>query len=185
MIDKNDKAEAMKTKKSLLFYILLNILISAATTLIVLLIWQLAHPTPDVSITLTDPNATSNNSDENVENTAVASQPTTEFLQEGLNITISSVVGAGNLDMEYIQILNQSGGAINLSEWRIQNGRGQQFTFPAMILNQDGAVEVHSKAGTNTVIELYWQSDAPIWQSGDTVTLFDASGETQATYQIP
>ncbi len=87
--------------------------------------------------------------------------PTTEFLQEGLTIAIPTVVGAGNLEMEYVQILNQSDGAINLNGWQVQNGRGQQFTFPAMILNRDGAVEVHSKAGTNTVIELYWQSDTP------------------------
>ncbi|MBG0786429.1 MAG: lamin tail domain-containing protein [Anaerolineaceae bacterium] len=175
----------MKTKKSLLFYILLNILISAATTLIVLLIWQAAHPTPDISITLADPNSSSSDVQPTEETLAATSQPTTEFLQEGLTIAIPSVVGAGNLEMEFVQILNQSDGAINLSGWQIQNGRGQAFTFPAMILNQDGAVEVHSKAGTNTVIELYWQSDTPIWQSGDTVTLVDASGETQATYQIP
>ena len=175
----------MKTKKSLLFYILLNIVISAATTLIVLLIWHFANPTPDVSITLADPSSASNSSEATEGITTMTPQPTTEFLQEGLKITISSVVGAGNLDMEYVQILNQSDGAINLTGWQIQNSRGERFTFPAMILNQDGAVEVHSKAGTNTVIELYWQSDAPIWQSGDTVTVVDAAGETQATYQIP
>lgn len=175
----------MKTKKSLLFYILLNILISAATTLIVLLIWQAAHPTPDVSITLADPNNGSGDIESTEETLTTTPLPTTEFLQEGLTIAIPTVVGAGNLEMEYVQILNQSDGAINLNGWQIQNGRGQQFTFPAMILNRDGAVEVHSKAGTNTVIELYWQSDTPIWQPGDTVTLVDAGGETQATYQIP
>jgi len=175
----------MKTKKSLLFYILLNILISAATTVTVLLIWQVTHPTPDVSITLADSNNSPNSNETAQESAAESPQPTTEFLHEDLKIAISSVVGAGNLDLEYIQILNQSDGAINLSSWQIQNGKGQIFTFPAMILNQDGAVEVHSKVGTNTVIELYWQSDAPIWQSGDTVTLVDANGDTQATYQIP
>ncbi|QRN83551.1 lamin tail domain-containing protein [Chloroflexota bacterium] len=175
----------MKTKKSLLFYILLNILISAATTLIVLLIWQATHPTPDVSITLTDPNSGSGDIESTGETFAITPQPTTEFLQEGLVLTIPTVIGAGNLEIENVQILNRSDGAINLSGWQILNDRGQRFTFPAMILNQDGAVEVHSKAGTNTVIELYWQSDTPIWQPGDTVTLVDSGGETQATYQIP
>ena len=93
IIDKNDKAEAMKTKKSLLFYILLNIVISAATTLIVLLIWHFANPTPDVSITLADPSSASNSAEATEGITTMTPQPTTEFLQEGLNITISSVVG--------------------------------------------------------------------------------------------
>jgi len=175
----------MKTKKSLLFYILLNVLISAATTLFVLFIWQAAHPTPDVSITLQNPDNGLSDSEFTVADHSETPQPTTEFLQEGLTLTIQSVVGAGNLEMERVQILNQSDGAVNLSGWQIQNGQGQNFIFPAMILNQDGAVEVYSKAGMNTVIELYWQSDVPIWQSGDTVTLVDASGDVQATYQIP
>ena len=175
----------MKTKKSLLFYILLNVLISAVTTLIVLFIWQLAHPTPDVSITLQNPNGSSSDSSSTESDNAQTPQPTTAFLQEDLSLAIQSVVGAGNLEMERIQILNESDGAVNLSGWQIQNGRGETFTFPAMILNQDGAVEVYSKAGTNTVIELYWQSDVPVWQSGDTVTLVNANGDLQATYQIP
>jgi len=175
----------MKTKKSLLFYILLNVLISAATTLIVLLIWQATHPTPDVSITLQNPNSGSSEGNLTEAILSETPQPTPEFLQEGLDIIIQSVVGAGNLEMERIQILNQSDGPVNLSGWQLQNGQGQHFTFPVMILNQNGAVEVHSKAGTNTVIELYWQSDAPIWQSGDIVTLVDADGDVQATYQIP
>jgi hypothetical protein len=177
------KAEAMKSKKSLLFYILLNILISAGTTLIVLLVWQAAHPTPEIVSPITPTNtADPSGSMEEVQTT---SQPTLDFLEEDVQITIRSVVGAGNLEMENVQILNQSEGVVNLNGWQLQNGRGNHFTFPALILNQGGAVEVHSKAGTNTVIELYWQSDTPIWQPGDTVTLVDTDGTVQATYQIP
>ena len=175
----------MKAKKSLFFYILLNILISAATTLIVLLIWQATHPVPEIaspSALSGTPSGTSSAPDAAAD---VNAQPTPEFVQDDVQVVIRSVVGAGNLDMEYVQILNQSDGAVNLNGWQLQNGRGQHFTFPAMILNQDGAVEVHSKAGTSTVIELYWQSENPIWQSGDSVTLVDPEGTIQATYQIP
>lgn len=175
----------MKAKKSLLFYILLNILISVATTLIVLLIWQAAHPSPQMTGANAIPEANSGTLSTPSSGEAEIAQSTPDFLQEDLQVLIRSVVGAGNLAMEYVQILNQSEGAVNLNGWQLQNGRGQHFTFPAMILNQDGAVEVHSKAGTSTVIELYWQSDAPIWQSGDTATLIDAEGKIQATYQIP
>ena len=175
----------MKSKKSLLFYIFLNILISAGTTVSVLLIWQAAHPTPEI----TSPDSPVNTSTADPSAAAEAVKPTSQstltFLQEDLQITIRSVVGAGNLEMENVQILNQSEGAVNLNGWQLQNNRGTHFTFPALILNQNGAVEVHSKAGANTVIELYWQSDTPIWQPGDTVTLVDTDGTVQATYQIP
>jgi hypothetical protein len=173
----------MKSKKSLLFYILLNILISAGTTLIVLLVWQAAHPAPEIVSPILPTNTTDPSG--SVDDVLPTSQPTLTFMEEDIQITIRSVVGAGNLEMENVQILNESEGAVNLNGWQLQNGRGAHFTFPAMILNQNGAVEVHSKAGTNTVIELYWQSDTPIWQPGDTVTLVDIDGTVQATYQIP
>ena len=57
--------------------------------------------------------------------------------------------------------------------------------IPVLILNQDGAVEVHSKAGTNTVIELYWQSDTPICQPGDTVTLVASVVNAKAGHKVP
>jgi hypothetical protein len=175
----------MKAKKSLFFYILLNILISAATTLIVLLIWQATHPAPEIASPNALADATASASSVPSASEDQSAQPTPEFVQEDVQVVIRSVVGAGNLEMEYVQILNQSDGAVNLNGWQLQNGRGQHFTFPALILNQDGAVEVHSKAGTSTVIELYWQSETPIWQSGDSVTLVDPDGTIQATYQIP
>ncbi len=173
----------MKKNSNLFFYILLNILISAATTLTVLLIWQAAHPLP-LANTFTsiqpDPN-----SEDAVSGVKIENSPTTEFVQDEINVTIRTVVGAGNLEMEYVEILNQSTGPVDLTNWQLVDELGSRFTFPALILNQDGAIEVHSKAGNNSVIELYWQADSPIWQSGDTVTLLDASGETQATYSIP
>jgi hypothetical protein len=175
----------MKAKKSLFFYILLNILISAASTLIVLLIWQAAHPAPEIASPNALSDVPSSASSTAPGGEAASAQSTPEFVQENVQVLIRSVVGAGNLEMEYVQIFNQSEGAVNLNGWQLQNGRGQHFTFPALILNQEGAVEVHSKAGTSTVIELYWQSDAPIWQSGDTVALVDVDGTIQATYQIP
>ncbi len=173
----------MKKNSKLIFYILLNVLISAATTLTVLLIWQAVHPNPQSTAPMPDQINLNTNGD--TSGSEVDNIHTTEFLQENINVIIRTVVGAGNLDMEYVEILNQSGGAVDLTNWQLANDQGGRFTFPALILNQDGAIEVHSKTGNNTVIELYWQADSPLWQSGKTVTLLDAAGQTQATYLIP
>jgi hypothetical protein len=173
----------MKKNSRILFYILLNILISAATTLTVLLIWQAVHPMPQSTAPL--PDQTDLNTNNATSANEVAENSTTEFMQENIDVTIRTVVGAGNLEMEYVEITNQSEGAVDLTNWQLMNDQGDSFTFPALILNEDGAIEVHSKSGNNTVIELYWQADTPLWQSGETVTLLDAAGETQATYLIP
>ena len=173
----------MKKNPKLLSYILLNILISAATTLTVLLIWQAVHPLPKPTAFIADdPNP---NSNPEISSTLAENVPTMDFVNENISLIIRTVVGAGNLDMEYVEILNQSDGAVDLTNWQLVSDQGSRFTFPALILNQGGAVEVHSKSGINTVIELYWQADTPLWQPGATVTLLDAAGETQATYSIP
>jgi hypothetical protein len=173
----------MKKSSKLFFYILLNILVSAATTLTVLLIWQATHPLPQTDPSTLSPSGF--NPDTATSGGQTENNPTAEFVQENINITVRTVVGAGDLGMEYVEILNQSEGPVDLTNWQLVDEGDNRFKFPALILNQDGAIEVHSKTGNNSVIELYWQADTAIWQSGETVTLLDAAGETQATYLIP
>ncbi len=172
----------MKNKPKLILYLILNILVSAATTLIVLLVWQAAHPQPGPAEGVAAQPADRTTGDNEPEETPV---PTLALVRDDIQVAIRTVVGAGNLEMEYVEIVNQSEGAVDLTGWQLINPDGRQFDFPALILNQDGAVEIHSKTGQNTVIELFWQADAPLWAAGDTVTLRNADGEIQATYSIP
>lgn len=163
------------------FYIVINILVSAATTLVVLLIWDLAHPAPKVTPVPTPAEAP-------VPTQTLASQtqaPTVALMDDNIQITIPTVVGAGNLDMEYIEIFNQGEGAVDLTGWQLMDLNGHLFDFPTMILDSGGTLTVYSKAGQNTVIELYWQANAPIWQSGETVQLLDRNGNLAASYSIP
>jgi hypothetical protein len=46
-------------------------------------------------------------------------------------------------------------------------------------------VNVFTKEGSNTVSELYWGLDQPVWKSGEIATLRDPAGEVRATYLIP
>jgi len=173
----------MKPKSRLILYILINILVSAATTLTVLWIWERTHPAPEP---LADPLLLpSDNGGDPEAVPPTATLPPFDWVEGQEDVIIHSVVGAGNLAVEYVEIRNQSTGAVDLSGWQLRGGENDAFTFPAIILNEGGAVKVYSKAGNNTVIELYWQAETPVWQPGKTVSLLDAGGTVVSTYSIP
>ena len=112
-------------------------------------------------------------------------EPSLAFVREDIQVIIRTIVGAGNLDVEYVEIFNQSEGPVDLSGWQLEDENENTFTFPTLILNSEGSIKVLSKQGTNTVIVLYWQADSPIWQSGELANLTDAGGTSIATYSIP
>ncbi len=174
----------MKSGSRLWLYIILNIFISVVTVLFVLLVWEWVHPNPDVaplSNALTEGNTMS----ENNGSTQPATTPPNPVIEDNFQMEIRKVVGAGNLEMEYVEILNQSEGAVDLTGWQLLDEDENSFEFPTMILESDGALKVHSKPGQDTVIELYWQSETPIWQSGEVVQLLDQNGHLTASYSIP
>lgn len=172
----------MKSNSRLILYILINILISAVTTLTVLWIWEKAHPMPDPFQPIP---ATVNQNTEGTENNSPSDIPSIDLLNENIDVIIRTVVGAGDLNVEYVEIYNQSNGAVDMTGWQLVDNEDQRFIFPTLILNSGGAIKVYSKNGNNTVIELYWQADAPVWQSGETVSLLDSSSDLIATYSIP
>jgi len=57
--------------------------------------------------------------------------------------------------------------------------------FPSIPLVKEGAVQIHTAAGTNTVVDLYWGMTAPVWKSGETASLYDANGNLIVTYKVP
>jgi hypothetical protein len=171
----------MTPRKRLLSYILLNVLISALTTLLVLWIWDRPHRQNDQNALLASAQATVN---------ALAGESATEIpagtenAPEEIQIEIENIFGAGNLNSEVAVIKNKSDGSLSLTGWRLENGRGNGYTFPNLALNPGGAVQLHSSAGSDSVIDLYWGQDAAVWQVGDTATLLDRQGTVRATHEI-
>lgn len=177
----------MKNRPKLVVYLVINVFLSAAVTLTVLWLWDQAHPTPKIieNAGLSTTGGTQLAQTEDTSSIQQASTPEIEFLDENIDVSIHTIVGSGNLDMEYVEIRNQSQGPIDLTGWLLQDEHDHTFVFPAMILNKDGALKILSGQGTNTVIELYWQSETAIWQSGETARLMNASGEQISSYLIP
>jgi hypothetical protein len=102
-----------------------------------------------------------------------------------VKLEIVSVIGAGVADTEIAVLQNKGEDAVLLTNWILRNGEGSAFTFPQVKMFKDGIVQVHTNAGTNTPVDLYWGRTQPAWHSGDVASLFDTQGNLRATYVIP
>lgn len=101
-------------------------------------------------------------------------------------VEISGVTGVDNLQDESVQLTNSGSRQIALLDWKLADADGHVYTFGQITLFGDGAaIEIHTEPGVNGPADLYWGLSAPVWQSGERVTLLDADGNIQATYDIP
>ena len=126
--------------------------------------------------------------------TLTATSPATAGPQPSATITAQgepagmqsvTVIGAGNLDSERVLLKRSGSGELALAGLRLTDEDGHVYIFPQLILYQDGAVNVYTGLGQDTVVDLYWGLSAAVWQSGETVTLYDAQGEVRASFAIP
>jgi LysM repeat protein len=230
----------MNSWKRLTFYLLLNVFVSACTTLAVLFVWDqfsgpmprnllpkalssLSRPpaeTPSVQTTGTPaaPQATpteafmvyqvqsgdtfesiAENHNVSVEElVAVNGFTRSQALGEGevlripLNpqgsVIIDSVIGAGDLDTEHVLLKHRGEGELALVGWRLEDDKGNVFIFPQfpqLTLFPGGAVNIYTRSGVNSVVELYWGLSQPVWTSGTTVVLRDAQNNVRANYVVP
>ncbi len=167
----------MKSWKELLPYIILNVIISAATTLAVLWGWSLFQ-------------RLSLRAAQEAEKQGAAldeQQPTLPPLPSSKQtvITIERVIGAEDIQNEVVVFKRVGEGELWLTGWKMKDEDGNEFTFPSLTLNQGGAVQVYTRTGVNTVIELFWGQKQAVWRSGEQVKLYDYKGKLRASYTIP
>lgn len=230
----------MKQWKRLIYYLLLNVVVSACTILAVLFVWDRTHsPLPGglfSPVARQQPTATTSPPVGGSLSAGSQATPTPVFIAyqvvdgdtfdsiasaHGIStqeliavngfskdqplgpgevlripvhtnpspqagIEIVNVIGAGDLNNERV-VLKQSGnGTLLLAGWQLQDGNGDQYTFPALELTQDGfQVNVYTKSGSDTADSLYWGLSQPVWSSGGTVTLLDPGGAVKATFSVP
>jgi len=229
----------MKSWKRLLFYLALNVFVSACTVLAVLFAWdQFSGPMPrgllPKAFESFSPKSTPTQPPVASGEPVIQATPTDEYLiyqvlsgdtfeslaerygisvdeliavngftrsqplGEGevlriptrlaASVAIDSVIGAGDLDSERVMLKQRGEGELSLVGWRLEDNQGNIFIFPQfpqLILYKGGAVNIYTKVGSNTVVDLYWGLDQPVWKSGDTVVLKDPQGNERASYLIP
>jgi uncharacterized membrane protein len=159
------------SRRNLVLYVLLNVFISACVTGAILFWYDRNYRATNQPAAQELP---SNN----------ASIPTAD-LGGTVSVKIASVVGAGTLNAEIVVVKFEGEGQLDLTGWQLKDEDGNTFVFPQIILYTNGAVQVHTVAGTNTVIDLYWGLRDPVWESGEEAKLFDPQGNVRATYGAP
>ena len=171
-------------RRRLVSYVLLNIFISAVVTGAILY-WYDRNLKATSSAPAQAPLSAPQAGAPNPEPTLQPAQGNALGPNLDISIQIVSVVGAGNITAEVV-ILHYVGDAqLDLTNWQLKDGDGNIFLFPAMSLAKDGAVQIHTSLGTNTVIDLYWNLNAAVWKSGETASLYDANGNLRAVYKVP
>jgi tetratricopeptide (TPR) repeat protein len=100
-------------------------------------------------------------------------------------VNINSVIGAGTLEAEWIVISYQGNDQINLANWELRDEDGNVFVFPQLILHTNGAVQVHTASGADTLTDLYWGKHDAVWELDEEAQLFDPKGNLRAVYNVP
>jgi hypothetical protein len=161
-------------RRNLLYYLLLNVFISACVTAAILFWYDRNYRSNTLSVV----------QPAQLMESPPGSQSTPE-LQDEIPVEIVSIVGAGLLDAESVTIRNAGSEALKLSGWQLKDSDKSVFIFPNLTLNPEGAVRIHTGSGTNNVIDLYWNESNAVWNSGEEAQLFDPGGNLRAKYKVP
>jgi LysM repeat protein len=100
-------------------------------------------------------------------------------------VFIDNVIGVGDLDSERVILFRSGQGELSLAGWQLQDQVNNVYLFPQLTLYEGGAINLNTRSGTNTSVNLYWNQSAAIWRSGEVVSLYDAWGTLRATFTIP
>lgn len=162
------------SRRRLVYYLLLNVFISACVTGGILFWYDRTYraqlgPVPQVAAPAQTSSAL-----------AATFQPDVE-----IPVEIVSVVGAGTLDAEVVVIRYNGQGELGVANWQIKDEDGNTYTFPQLILFPNGAVQVHTASGSDSVVDLYMSLRDPIWESGEVASLFDPQDTLRAIYRVP
>ena len=100
-------------------------------------------------------------------------------------VIIDMVIGAGVLENERIVLRRTGDGELTMAGWRLEDGAGNIYMFPQLTLYKDGAINLNTRSGQNTVVDLFWGLTSSLWRSGKTITLYDTQNNLRATYTLP
>ena len=103
----------------------------------------------------------------------------------GQGLRIGAVESPGSSLSEAISLVNDSNLAVNLQGWQLAREGGPTYTFESVSIFPGGSLWIHSRAGSNTSVALYWGEENPIWQSGAVIQLRNPQGELVTSAIVP
>jgi len=110
--------------------------------------------------------------------------PTPEQIEDGLIVANIHEDAVGNdhenENDEYVVFENMGESTLDLSGWTVEDEAEHTYRFPdGFELDPGSKVTLYTGSGTDTDSELYWGSDAAIWNNnGDTIYVIDENGKT-------
>jgi hypothetical protein len=167
----SNEVETMRWKR-VLPYLLLNVLVSAFTTLLVLWLWSRSQSS-SAAVPTFQPL---------VNATLVVTVPPLPPLDQPV-IEIENVFGAGDLNNEVVRLKRIGKGDLWLNGWKMMDENRNMYTFGNLNFIS-GTLEVYTRAGINTATAVYWNQEQPVWSIGETVILLDSAGNLRAQYVI-
>ena len=84
-------------------------------------------------------------------------------------VIIETVIGAGVLANEHVVLQRTGDGELSLAGWRLEDGAGNAYSFPQLTLFKGGAINLNTRQGENTVLDLFWGLTSTVWKAGKTV----------------
>lgn len=188
-IPEADKKPAPRRKKrkprkagdlpQLIMYIVVNIIVSAATMLGVLFFWDSRQPEAIECVPTIVP--TTQAIEEAIVEPTIASIPPLE--QEVIRIDV--IYGAGYLQDELVVLQRVGTSDLPIYGWYLEDEEGNRFNFPALTLKPGATLEIYSRSGDSTVLELFWGAGRSVWDVGETARVYDPQGNLRAEYLIP
>lgn len=157
--------DGLNPRRRLIVYLVINIVVSALTTLLVLVIWSRFNLAGAPEF-LNNPSGPGGS----------------EFADQ---LQITTVIAAGDLDNESVLIEHVGDRDVSLSGWQLQDEDGNDFQFPALVLHPGAQVAVFTRQGDDSASELYWDRQVAVWESGEEVRLLDPSDGVQASFLVP
>jgi hypothetical protein len=104
-----------------------------------------------------------------------------------ISITNSSFIAPApeklHLNGEWVEIANQGSTNESLEGWTLTDQQNHTYTFKGFTLDAGSSVKVHTGAGSNSMTDLYWGRNSPVWNNdGDMAVLRDAAGNVVTQY---
>lgn len=99
-------------------------------------------------------------------------------------IQIQGVGGIGNIDSESMLITN-TGQLLDMSGWSLEDDDGNSIVFNELFIYSDATHQIFTGEGLDSPVRSYVGLDEAIYQSGETIRLYDSEGALHTEYQIP
>jgi cytoskeletal protein RodZ len=101
---------------------------------------------------------------------------------EKVAVVISNINFPGQRQRESVVIANE-GDTLELKGWTLSSPRGVVYTFGNVSLFRDNFINIYTTTGADIATDLFMNRADAAWQVGDIVTLA-RDGRAQATYTI-